>query len=174
VLTGIAVRVGNFSIVPAPMLSRLVCMPELWNHFAGAVYKSNLHFERIPMDRGKRLGGRSHMDLPALVAHGIAGIATFHEKVAARILITSVVGLCLLIALLIVITVVRLLTSRAIPGWATYTTGFVLVLTIQIVAMAFSLVFTLICNRSAMAFVPCRDYLNFVDRVESLAGPGSE
>ena len=168
-LTGIAVRVGNFSIVPFSVLHRLVCMPELWNHFAGAVYKSSARFDCVPMDRGKRLRGKSQMDLTALVAHGIAGIATFHERVATRILLTNVIGLFLLCALLVVIAGVRVATSRAIPGWATYTTGFVLVLAIQLVAMSFSLVFTLISNRSNMPFVPSRDYALFVDRVEPLA-----
>ena len=171
ILTGISVRVGNFSIVPFPVLRRLVSMPELWNHFAGAVYKSKVDFERIPMDRGKRLGGRSHMDVAALVAHGIAGIATFHEVVATRILITNVIGLVLLTALLGVIVAIRLVTSQAIPGWATYTTGFVLVLAIQLVGMSFSLVFTLISNRTNMVFVPARDYALFIDKVECLAGP---
>jgi hypothetical protein len=32
VVTGIAVRVGNFSIVPAAQLERMVVMSEMWNH----------------------------------------------------------------------------------------------------------------------------------------------
>ena len=81
-LTGRVVRVGNFSVLPASALSRLVVMSELWNHYAGAVFRSKLPYERIPTDRGVRLGGRSHMRLIDLVVHGISGIATL-EKVAA-------------------------------------------------------------------------------------------
>src|SRR5262249_29066545 len=33
-LTGISVRVGNFSILPFPYLNTLVVMSELWNHYA--------------------------------------------------------------------------------------------------------------------------------------------
>jgi len=170
-LTGVPVRVGNFSIVPFPVVRRLVTMPELWNHFAGAIYKSKAPFQCIPMDRGKRLQGRSHMEMSALVAHGIAGIATFHEVVAARILVTNVIVLALLMLLLAAIGGVRLVTDMAIPGWATYTTGFVLVLVIQLVAMSFSLVFTLISNRINMPFIPNRDYQVFIDGLECLAEP---
>jgi glycosyltransferase involved in cell wall biosynthesis len=172
VLTGIPVRVGNFSIVPFAVLRRLACMPELWNHYAGAVYKSKSRFECIPIDRGRRLLGRSRMNLTSLVVHGIAGIATFNEIVATRILISSAVFLVLLSLALFVIVGIRLLTNWAIAGWATYTTGLVLVLAIQIGAMSFSLVFTLISNRSNMAFVPSRDYSLFVDKVDSLSRLG--
>src|SRR5262249_16818142 len=34
VLTGIPVRVGNFSIIPSALLRRLTYMSELWNHYA--------------------------------------------------------------------------------------------------------------------------------------------
>ena len=169
-LTGIAVRVGNFSVVPFSVLTRLVCMPELWNHFAGAVYKSKAHFDCVPMNRGKRLSGRSHMDLAALVAHGIAGIATFHEVVATLILITNVLGVVLLAAGLLAIAGIRWFADRAIPIWVAYAAGVVLVLAIQLVGLSFSLVFTLISNRSNMPFLPRRDYLPFVDRLEQVFG----
>jgi hypothetical protein len=170
-LTGIPVRVGNFSVVPFAVLARLTCMPELWNHFAGAVYKSKSLFKCIPMDRGRRLLGQSHMNLPSLVVHGISGIATFNETVATRILILNVFCFGLLSAALFVIAGIRLLTNWAIAGWATYTAVLVLVLVVQIGAMSFNLVFTLISNRSNMAFVPSRDYSLFVDKVDSLSRP---
>jgi hypothetical protein len=169
VLTGIPVRVGNFSIVPFAVLGRLASMPELWNHYAGAVYRSRTPFECVPADRGRRLGGQSHMDLASLVAHGIGGIATFQEMVATRILIFSAIGLFLLSAALLAIAGIRLLTNRAIPGWATYATGLVLVLAIQLAALSFSLVFTLISNRTNMPVVPSRDYSLFVDKVAPLS-----
>jgi len=95
-LTGIPVRVGNFSIIPFIILKRLTCMPELWNHFAGAVYKSRAPFECLPMDRGRRLSGQSHMDLASLVAHGLGGIGTFHAMAATRILISTAICLVLI------------------------------------------------------------------------------
>jgi hypothetical protein len=168
VLTGIPVRVGNFSVVPATALRRLTCMPELWNHYTGAVFKSRLAFDTVPIDRGQRYAGHSHMNLVALVNHGLAGIASFHDAVATRILLANVAGVVLLAGGLIAVGFTRLFTGVAIPGWATYGAGLLLILLVQLVGLSFSLVFTLITNRLNIQFLPARDYQFFVDRVESL------
>ena len=172
-LTGVSVREGNFSIMPRAALERLVTMSELWNHYAGAIYKSKLRHVRLSTDRGHRLGGKSHMDLVALVVHGLAGISTFYDVVATRILIASVSCGLLLAMVLGAVFGIRLYTNLAIPGWATYTSGLLLVLMIQVASISFSLVFSLITTRLNMTFVPARDYLFFVERLENLwmAGP---
>ena len=51
-LTGISVRVGNFSILPFPYLNTLVVMSELWNHYAAAVFRSKLPFTMTPIPEG--------------------------------------------------------------------------------------------------------------------------
>ena len=167
-LTGQSVQVGNFSILHHSVLGRLVAMPELWNHYAGAVFRSRIAFDLVPFDRGIRLHGRSHMNLPSLVAHGLAGIATFQETVATRILIANSLGASLLVLLLGTVVAIRLWTNKAIPGWATYTAGLILLLALQLVGMSFNLVFLLISNRSQMTFVPMRDYAVFVEKVVPL------
>jgi glycosyltransferase involved in cell wall biosynthesis len=55
-LTGIPVKVGNFSIIPYNCLSALVLVSELWNHYAAAVFSSRIRYETLPTSRGKRLG----------------------------------------------------------------------------------------------------------------------
>lgn len=168
-LTGIPVRVGNFSVIPAPALARLVCMSELWNHYAGTALRSKFPQRRIPLDRGSRVHGRSRMGgLIPLVAHGIAGIATFHDVVATRILVASL-GLVGLLGLAILGVVgVRFGTTLAIPGWATYTLGLLLVLGIQVSTFAFGLVLSLISSRQTATFIPCRDYGVFIGNIASL------
>jgi glycosyltransferase involved in cell wall biosynthesis len=170
VFTGYAVRAGNFSVIPQSLLKRLVVMPELWNHYAGAVYRSKADFDLEPFDRGKRLHGRSHMNVPALVAHGLAGIATFQETIATRILIAAFFGAAVLFALLAVVIAIGLWTKMVIPGWAAYTTGLLVLICIQLVAISFNLVFVLISNRSRYTFVPIRDYAVFIDQFERLDG----
>jgi hypothetical protein len=174
VLTGIPVRVGNFSLVPAAALTRLVCMWELWNHYAGAALRSRFPQRRLPLDRGSRLLGRSQMGgfIP-LVMHGVAGIATFHDLVATRVLVASMTLVGLLSVGLVAVVVVRFGTSLAIPGWATYAFGTLLVLSIQILTIAFSLVLSLIGGRIGSMFVPCLQYRTFVDRLEPIAGSGA-
>jgi hypothetical protein len=167
-LTGISVRVGNFSILPYEALGVLTCMPELWNHYAGAVLKSKLRLNFIPMDRGSRLYGKSQMNLVSLVTHGIAGIATFYTAVATRILICNVIGLFVLLIVLSCLIGIRLFTDLAIPGWTTYAAGLTLVLATQLAAISFSLVFSLISSRTNVLFIPLKDYAVFVQSVDSM------
>jgi glycosyltransferase involved in cell wall biosynthesis len=167
-LTGHSVQVGNFSILPSAVLPRLVVMPELWNHYAGAVSVSKVAIDLIPIDRGKRLQGRSHMNLASLVAHGIAGIATFQEIVASRLLMANFVGVAVLAVLLGIVVVLRLLTDWAVPGWATYSGGLLLLLALQLLGISFNLVFAVISNRVRALFVPIRDYRSFIGGLEAL------
>lgn len=169
VLTGIPVRVGNFSVLPASALPRLVCMSELWNHYAGTALRSRFPQRRLPLDRGSRVHGHSRMGgLIPLVTHGIAGIATFHDVVATRILVASFALIALLSAGMAAVVGVRFGTNLAIPGWATYTLSILLVLSIQVATFAFGLVLSLISTRPTATFIPCRDYGVFVDRIENL------
>lgn len=174
ILTGISVREGNFSIMPRSALDRLVSMSELWNHYAGAIFKSTLTHLRLEADRGRRLGGKSHMDVVALVVHGLAGISTFCDMVATRILIACVSCVLLLVVALATVVGIRIFTNLAIPGWATYTTGLLLLLMIQFASISFSLVFLLITTRLNMTFVPARDYRVFVERIETLWSPSEK
>lgn len=169
VLTGIPVRVGNFSILCSSDLGRLTCMPELWNHYAGAVFKSKVPFKCLPMDRGRRLCGRSKMDVPSLVAHGLAGIATFQERVTTRILIANAFCLLFLLILLAAVIVIRFCTNLAVPGWATYTVGLIVVLLTLVLAVSFSLVFDVIGSRTRTLFVPDRDCPVFIAALDNLA-----
>ena len=108
------------------------------------------------------------MSLSSLVSHGLAGIATFHETVATRILIANGLALAVLLISLAAVISVRLFTDRAIPGWATYSVGLIAILLTQIMSVSFSLVFSLLSNRSSAVFVPLRDCATFVDQVQDL------
>ncbi len=57
ILTGHRVEVGNFSVVPAMQLQRLVVVSELWNHFAAAVYSARIPYVIVPTARGLPPGG---------------------------------------------------------------------------------------------------------------------
>jgi glycosyltransferase involved in cell wall biosynthesis len=170
-LTGIPVRVGNFSVLPRSMLPTLTCMPELWNHYAGAVIKSRVRRDQVPFDRGRRLKGHSKMNIRSLVTHGIAGIATFSETVTTRILLANFFFVGLLCIVLAIVVGLRSLTELAIPGWATYTVGIILVLVVQSLSISFGLVFSQISNRTRLEFIPFRDYTAFVGQLRTLAEP---
>jgi hypothetical protein len=168
-LTGIPVRVGNFSVVPVEALPRLTCMSELWSHYAGAALRSKFPQARIPLDRGPRVSGESKMGgLIPLVLHGIAGIATFNDVVATRLLTASIAIVLVLLMAIGGVAAIRFGTNLAIPGWATYTAGLLLVVGIQVSTAAFGLVLSLISTRPSATFIPSRDYAIFVGPVECL------
>jgi polyisoprenyl-phosphate glycosyltransferase len=162
-LTGISVRVGNFSILPSEYLNTLVAMSELWNHYAAAVFRSKLLFTMIPIPRGTRIAGTSRMNFAALVSHGLSAISVFGDIVGVRLLIGSLAGSLLAGLGIVLVAMIRFFTNRAIPGWATYATGTLAIIMIQFITIATSFTFFMLSNRTNLGFVPLRDYSLFVE-----------
>jgi polyisoprenyl-phosphate glycosyltransferase len=162
-LTGISVRVGNFSILPSKDLNTLVVMSELWNHYAATVFRSKLPLTMIPIPRGTRIAGTSRMNFVALVSHGLSAISVFGDIVGVRLLIGSLAGSLLAGFGIVLIAIIRLSTNLAIPGWATYATGTLVIIIIQLVTIATSFTFFMLSNRTNLGFVPFRDYSLFVE-----------
>ena len=161
-LTGISVRVGNFSILPPRYLETIVVLPELWNHYAAAVFRSRLPLGMIPIPRGKRIDGKSKMNFVALVTHGLSAVSVFGDTVGVRLLMGCLIG-CLLAGLGIVgVATIRLFTGMAVPGWATYAVGILAVIMIQMLAIAASFTFYMLSSRANLGFMPLRDCPIFV------------
>lgn len=161
-LTGISVRVGNFSILPSAYLGTLVVMSELWNHYAAAVFRSGLCFATTPIPRGYRIAGKSRMNFVSLIAHGMSAISVFGDVVGVRLLITAMAGSSLALLGIMGVVAVRIFTNRAIPGWATYTIGTLVIILIQFITTAISFTFTVLSNRASLTFVPLRDCQLFI------------
>jgi hypothetical protein len=170
VLTGIRVQVGNFSVIPASALKRLVVVSELWNHYAAAAYKARLPIGLLPTPRGRRLVGKSRMNLVALVVHGLSAMAVFGDRIGVRLLIAAGVGMSLVAAALTVVVGIRFVTALAIPGWATFATGLLLVLLFQMLLVAMVLAFVVLAGRDTASVLPCRDYVHFVSHVQRVYG----
>jgi len=168
VLTGIPVRVGNFSIVPGSQLTRLVVVSELWNHYAAAVFKARLPRDTIPTVRAQRLSGRSRMNFVALVGHGLSALSVHAEVIGVRLLVMTSALVALVSVLLSVVVAVRVSTSLAIPGWATSAAGLLVVLLFQAIGFAVFFVFLVLHARSQPLFIPIRDYPYFVASVGAL------
>jgi hypothetical protein len=116
----------------------------------------------VPVPRGTRIDGVSQMNFVALVAHGLSAISVFGDRVGVRMLIASIAGAALAIVGIVVAVSVRLFSNLAIPGWATYAIGTLIVILIQLVAIAASFTFFMLSNRTNLGFVPIRDYPLFV------------
>jgi polyisoprenyl-phosphate glycosyltransferase len=165
-LTGRNVRVGNFSVIPREHLARLVGVSELWSHYAASVFKARLPNESVPLDRGHRIAGVSKMNLLSLITHGLSASAVFSEVMALRLLVaTFLLAIAALVGVAVVVAL-RFLTNLAVPGLATLATGILMVIFFQAFSIAMVFVFLTLQGRSAMGFLPIRDYAFFVDRVD--------
>ncbi len=168
ILTGVSVRVGNFSILPSSYLSTLVVMSEMWNHYAAAFFRSGLRFTTIPIPRGHRIAGTSKMNFVTLAAHGISAISVFGDVVGVRLLIGSMAGSLVALFGILAVCMVWFFTDKAIPGWATYASGILAIILMQFITMAISFTFTMLSNRTNLSFLPLRDHSLFVAEVETI------
>ena len=89
-LTGIEVRVGNFSVAPRAALTRLMGVPDVWNHYAAAIHRARIPRKYLPLARGKRLAGESKMNFTSLLVHGLTAMSVFSDQVSARLLTLAV------------------------------------------------------------------------------------
>ncbi len=164
-LTGIRVKVGNFSIIPREHLASLVVISETWNHYAAAVFRSKIKHIGVPTARGTRLAGKSKLDLVSLVVHGLSAIAVFLDVVGVRLTLAACAGAGFLFLLCIAVVVVKYATSMAIPGWATMTLGLLLIILMQMFVLVLGLTGLVLFNRNNLSFIPIRDYKYFVGQV---------
>jgi glycosyltransferase involved in cell wall biosynthesis len=164
-LTGVTVRVGNFSILPWSYLSTLTVLSELWNHYAAAVFSSRLTFTMTPIPRGRRIAGTSRMNFVSLVTHGLGAVSVFADVVGVRLLIGSAAVSILAVLGIIAVIAIRLFTDYAIPGWATYAVGVLSVILIQVMTIAACFTFFILSARTTQTFVPRRDALLFAKEV---------
>lgn len=168
VLTGISVRVGNFSVIPFRCLTMLVGVSELWNHYAAAVFKARIPHDSVPTQRGRRLAGTPTMDFVGLVVHGLSALSVFGDVIGVRLLVTTVALLVLAIFGVVSVETAHIEAHLAIPGWATYTGGIAFLLLFQVAGLSFLLIFIILSARASLTFIPIRDYQYFIDDVTQI------
>ena len=168
-LTGISVRVGNFSVLTPDAMARLVIAPDMWNHYAAAVFRSRVPFSILPLPRGKRYLGQSHMSYSSLVAHGLSAIAVFGELVGARLIILLSGVVVVAVSLLIVAVLLRLFSNQAISGWATNAVGLLIVFTMQALLALTILALIVLGDRSHAKIIPLRDAELFIESATRLS-----
>lgn len=161
-LTGTRIRVGNFSVIPSPLLAGLVVDMNLWNHYAACVYVSKTRTSTIPTARGTRLVGQSKLNFVSLVIHGLSAISCYSERISVRLLVCASIAFVILLLCLLLTIGIRLFTHLAVPGWATYTAGIVAIMLLQLVLFSFSLSTNLLSGRRKQDIIPLRDYGYFV------------
>ena len=167
-LTGKRIDFGNFCLLPKATLEQLVHRGELWSHLAGTLIASRWQIERLPTDRGKRYQGRSRMNLPALVQHGLGAVAVDLDRVLIRLLIFLAVVIAVLALTLLGIIAVKIFSDLAVPGWATTAFGLVAVLLLQSIVFAFLLLFVSLRTRGLPQVIPAQNWRGYLSRTRPL------
>lgn len=154
ILTGYTIDFGNFSLVPKPLLARIVYMPDIWNHLAASLVKSKLPLVRIPVVTGKRYAGQSSSDRVSWLIHGLSAISVFSDRVFVRVLIALVALAIVCVAIASTVVVVKLTVDWAVPTWTTTVVGTMGVIFLQSVMFASGAAFMVFQRRSSDLIVP--------------------
>jgi glycosyltransferase involved in cell wall biosynthesis len=161
-LTGARIDFGNFCLIPNGRLEAIVSNSSLWNHLAGTLARSKLPLARLPLDRGRRYAGNSKMNFVSLVMHGLSAIAVYSDIVMVRLLLVTLAVSAITICGVVWVSVEKLFTTLAIPGWATSAAGILLVILAQALMLFTIACFNIINARSAKVVIPRLDALSFV------------
>ena len=172
VLTGTRVRVGNFSVIPALALSRIVVISEMWNHYAAAVFNARIDYATVPTSRAKRLAGQSHMSFISLVVHGLSALSVYSHVIGVRLLVVAGTLIVLTASSLVAMLALQLVAVTPLPAWLPSVAALLLLLLSQAVTAASVFVFIMLAGRQGTTVIPLRDYKYFVHRfTETSARP---
>lgn len=161
-MTGRRIAFGNFSLLPRDQVRRLVSTSAIWSHFAAGILHSGVPVASVPTARAGRLAGRSHMNYVSLIVHGLSAVSVHLESVAVRLLLITLVLFGAALTGLSIVVGIRLLTTLAIPGWAS-TLGMLLgLIGMQAMLMSLFLVFIILHARTQPLFIPGLDFRNYV------------
>jgi hypothetical protein len=174
VFVGRNISFGNFSFVPAAQLRRLAHMPEVWNNLPAAIIRSRIPSVAIETKRGTRYAGKSKMNLPSLVMHGLSAMSVYTDVIFTRMLLVAAgISIASFLGMIVVVTV-KFATSLAIPGWATTVIGDLMIILTQAVVLVVATTLMLLANRSSRQLIPIFDATAFISTTETLARKRSE
>lgn len=165
-LTGNIITFGNYSLVPAHLVRKLSNVSELWNNYPGAIIRSRLPFDSVPLDRGERLAGESKMNLTSLILHGMSAISVFLDFTAVRILIFVSIMISSSVVGVFVVLYFKFVLQQATPGWATTVVSGLFIVFIQGFFIALFILFVVLSGRRYTSFIPYYGYKKFIDFLE--------
>jgi hypothetical protein len=163
-MTGREIAFGNFCLMSRTHLSRVVYMPDLWNHLAASILRSRAPIHPLNTARGNRYAGKSSTNLTSLIAHGFSAMAIFSDLLFIRILLFSLIVAIVAGVIAVIALVLRVSTELATPGWATTVIGTAIVIFIQWLTLSTIAAFIILMNRSNLLFVPAVNGFAFIRR----------
>ena len=168
ILAGRTIDFGNFCLLPMSVVRRLVHMPDLWNNLPAAIMRSRLQCIAVPTVRGLRHAGRSHMNVLALVLHGLSAMSVYADQIFVRVLLGTALAAAVSVLGAIIVVVIRFATSFGVPGWASTMIGDLFIILMQTIIIAVATTLMVLGNRSQRPIVPAVDALSFVVHREQI------
>ena len=168
ILAGRTIDFGNFCLLPISVVRRLVHMPELWNNLPAAIMRSRLQRIAVPTARGVRHAGRSHMNVLALVLHGLSAMSVYADQIFVRVLLGTALAATVTVLGALIVVVIRFATSFGVPGWASTMIGDLFIVLMQTIIIAVATTLMVLGNRSQRPIVPFVDALSFVVHREQI------
>lgn len=155
-LTGVAIRTGNYAAYRGWTAKRLLRHPHFDLCYSSTFISLNVAIDYVPCPRGHRYAGQSRMNYSRLILHGMRMLMPFTDRLALRALVLFSAAFTggALMALVVVAT--RVLTTIAVPGWAT--SAVLLILTLSFVALGnFVILFALFAQSSSISLANLED-----------------
>jgi polyisoprenyl-phosphate glycosyltransferase len=166
-VTGKKISFGNFSLISAGYVSRLVMIPDLWNNLASAILRSRLPLEQLRIDRGRRYAGKSKMNFTSLIVHGFSAISVYAETIFVRLLLSTIVLVAVTVLATVTVLTLRLVApEHASPGWATTVIFGTTIILVQALFTTLTSILALLNSRVQRLMVPIIDYKPYVRGVE--------
>ena len=168
-LVGFPISVGNFSVIPGPLVRRIANISGIWTHYSSAIMRERLPIRKIPTVRGKRHVGRSSMSMVFLVIHGFSALAVHADTVAARALIIAIVFFLTTATAVIGVVGLAPIWDVPISDGALLVFITLLVVFAQFSVVAFVLFLVTLGTKYSQPIIPARDFRVFVNNVQPLA-----
>ena len=166
-LTGMQIAIGNYSILPWPMVGRVANIAELWSHYPAAVMRAKIPYVAIPTRRGIRMMGKSTMNFQNMLLHGFGAFSVHAETVGVR----TLTGIAVAVPAILVLYLALAPEAGAPAGWAAWITGAALFLLFQLAVAASFMIFVVITVRMHSAMIPVLEYRKFILTEERLISP---
>lgn len=165
-LTGHACRVGNFSLMPRPLLRRIIVAPELWNNYAGAAFKARIPTELAPVKRAKRIAGKTRMNFATLVAHGLSAMSVFNDVIGVRTLSAAIVLTLLATAAAVGLGVNHFVyDDLRYDAWL-FAVLILLAMLVVVCGVLATFLLSTLAHRTTSTFLPLRDYRFYYESVQ--------
>ena len=161
-LSGQTMNFGNFCYIPWERLESLVYAPNIWNHLAASILKSKIPLRKVAIPRGKRYFGKSKMNFSGLILHGLGAMSVFIELIFTRILFFLIVFISVLLLIGLVVIIIKLFTTLAIPGWTSNVAGVLTLAILQAIIIILVSAFIVLNSRSTKLFIPAKDSHHFI------------